>query len=162
ICFGSESGSITRLMAGYKHFKKKEFVYKQRLKQWLDRGMSFPDASQHAYQDIGLTGITLDLKEPNNILGFSYFKAIMDNQLPIEPLTIKRINSAYHDQRITTSSASATSIRRTLLEYDAIPEQASQAMPAETIRQLQMYKQKTGRWHTWEHYFPLLHYRVMT
>src|SRR5699024_9826870 len=42
------------------------------------------------------------------------------------------------------------------------PEQAAQAMPAETIRQLQMYKQKTGRWHTWEHYFPLLHYRVMT
>lgn len=162
ICFGSESGSITNLIASYKHYKGKESVYKEKLKQYLDEGMSFPDASQLAYRAIGLTDTAIDLKKPNNILGFSYIKAIMDNHLSIEPLTVERIQSNFHDKDITTSIASATSIRKKLFETDAILEQVKQTMPNETVRQLQRYKETAGLWHTWENYFPLLHYRVMT
>src|SRR5699024_3628799 len=114
ICFGSESGSITNLIASYKHYKGKESVYKEKLKQYLDEGMSFPDASQLAYRVIGLTDTAIDLKKPNNILGFSYIKAIMDNHLSIEFLTVERIQSNFHDKDITTSIASATSIRKKL------------------------------------------------
>ncbi|UTW69162.1 nucleotidyltransferase family protein [Anaerobacillus sp. HL2] len=53
----------------------------------------------------------LDLSLPNNILGFHYIKAIHDQAATIEPFTIERKNSHYHDKEIPSHSiASATSI----------------------------------------------------
>ncbi|WP_449353984.1 nucleotidyltransferase [Virgibacillus natechei] len=162
INFGSESGDISHFITSYNTFKEKETVYKQQLESQLDQGVSFPEASRFAYQQIGLTNGTMDLAKPNNILGFSYVKTILENNLPIEPLTIERTNSGYHDQTITSSIASATSIRKALLENAAITSKIAESIPTETYRQLEQYKSEATTWHTWEKYFPLVHYRVMT
>lgn len=162
ICFGSESGNITNFITGYQIMKEKETAYNKSLQKYLMIGFSFPKASKLAHDDIGLTSNNIDLSKPNNILGFSYVKTILNDQLPIQPLTIKRINNDYHEQRITSRIASATSIRKQLLHHDNRLGQIKQTMPAGTIRQLEAYKKKATIWHTWEKYFPLLHYRVMT
>src|SRR5699024_6326009 len=99
---------------------------------------------------------------PNNILGFSYVRAIIDNHYPIQPLTIERTKSGYHDASITGEIASATSIRKEMLEENQITENVQNALPASTLQQLNDYYATTGLWHTWEQYFPFLQYRVMT
>ncbi|TFJ94548.1 nucleotidyltransferase [Lentibacillus salicampi] len=162
ICFGSESGDISRFTRAYDVFQQKNSAYQTTLQEKMDLGISFPEASRLAYQEIGLAASGMDLTKPNNILGFSYVKAILDNGLSIDPLTITRTKSDYHDQTITGSIASATSIRRELLKQQNISEAVAVSLPEETTHQLWAYKQEAGVWHSWEDYFHLVHYRVMT
>lgn len=162
ICFGSESGNITNFITSYHTLKEKEVEFESILKYYLNQGMAYPQASKLAYEKIGLVSSTLDLSKPNNILGFSYVKSILDHHLPMKPLTIKRIKSNYHELNITGSIASATSIRKELLAKAVINKHIQATIPTETIKQLHHYKQQATIWHTWENYFPLVHYRVMT
>ncbi len=163
ICFGSESGEIKHFINSYHTFQEKAAIYETTLKQWLDGGFSFPEASMHAYRAIGLTTSQFDLSQPNNILGYSYVKAILNQDLDIEPLTIERHNNHYHQQEVTSHIASATSIRKELFsKKEEISTEAQSALPEASIEQLRKYKEQTGHWHNWEYYFPLLNYRVQT
>ncbi|SFB18719.1 Predicted nucleotidyltransferase [Lentibacillus halodurans] len=162
ICFGSESGNISHFTKSYDIFKQEQSVYKTTLHEKLNQGLAFPEASRLAYQSIGLTTSEMNLAKPNNILGFSYVKTILDHKLPIDPLTITRTKSGYHDKRITDSIASATSIRNELIKEQSISDTADSALPEVTVNQLKAYQQQAALWHSWEHYFNLLHYRVMT
>lgn len=162
VCFGSESGSINSFLSSYHTFKAKSSTFNHTLKYYLDAGNSFPEASTYAYKEIGLTDSSMDLSKPNNILGYSYVKAIMENKLPIEPLTIKRKANAFHDENITGTIASATSIRKELMKQHTLTSKITDSLPGETVNQLQQYVLTASHWHDWERYFPLLHYRVMT
>lgn len=162
ICFGSESGNIDYFKKAYGDFEEKKQLFQQVLKSQLNKGITFPEASRLAYKAIGLSTEKMDLTKPNNILGFGYVKTILDYWLPIDAFTIKRTNSNYHDESITSSIASATSIRKALLETGTITNVLKKAMPDETLVQLRKYETAALTWHTWEHYFPLLHYRVST
>ncbi|WP_174613145.1 nucleotidyltransferase [Virgibacillus ihumii] len=162
ICFGSESGDVSHFTNGYRLFYDKETIFKKTLKEQLAQGTSFPEASRIAYQEIGLAASEMDLTRPNNILGFSYVKAILNSNLPIDPLTIKRTKSNYHDQSFSGSIASATSIRKELLAEETIKPDLADTMPVETVSQLKNYKQYSGVWHAWKLYFPILKYRVKT
>lgn len=162
ICFGSESGDIDLFIRAYESFKEKEDVFKKTLKENLNTGISFPKASKKAYSAIGLTNSILDLSMPNNILGFSYVKAILDNNLPIQPLTIKRLKSQYHDKLMDSPIASATSIRKELLNNREINHSIETTLPEETVKQLTNYKDTSHIWHHWEPYFSFLQYRVLT
>lgn len=162
ICFGSESGNIIDFITSYDILKEKEDIYTIKLKKMIVEGLSFPKASMLAYKEIGLTTTEMDLSQPNNILGFSYLKMILDHHLPITPLTIKRKDSEYHDQIITSSISSATSIRQKLIRDRGMSTEVISTMPEESIKHLNTYLKTTEIMHTWESYFPLLHYRVMT
>jgi len=160
ICFGSESGSISDFTANYANLKEKEQEYNEILKFYLDQGLSYPEASGKSQQHIGIRSI--DDTKPNNMLGFSYLKEIYNHNLPIQPLTIQRIKNDYHDPSITKDIASATSIRKQLFEKKRITEEIADVIPPTSNEQLRCYKQKSGTWHEWEAYFPLLAYRVMS
>ena len=162
ICFGSESGDITDFTSAYRLLKEKEPLYTETLQQNLKLGISFPEASMLSLEKVGLTTTKMDLSQPNNILGFSYVRTILDHHLAIEPLTIKREQSQYHDQLITNSISSATSIRKQLIDTDHLSEQVKTTLPTKSITQLTHYKNIASLWHNWEAYFPLIHYRVMT
>ncbi|HEX6594827.1 MAG TPA: nucleotidyltransferase [Bacillota bacterium] len=161
ICFGSESGEITDFTTSYQLLTTKRHEYDNTLKDYLNKGYSYPQASKYAYQKIGLTDDTMDLSKPNNILGLSYVKAILNNNYPITPLTIKRIQNNYHDSMITNSIASATSIRKKLLETNNL-RNVIDTIPPVMTEQLQNYKLATSLWHQWDNYFNLIHYRIMT
>jgi len=161
ICFGSESGSIHQFISSYHKLAENEMNYSYYLNKSLQLGLSFPMASKNAFQELGLTE-QLDLGRPNNILGFSYVKTILANRIPIEPLTIKRIESDYHDQQIKGNIASATSIRKQLLKDGKISKEILQSIPQITQESLITYKALSTLWHEWEDYFHLLKYRVST
>ncbi|MBM7571719.1 nucleotidyltransferase [Aquibacillus albus] len=162
LCFGSEHGEIKGFLNAYHSYIDRQEDYKRVLKAGLETGLSFPEASKHAYHHIGLTEGEVDLSKPNNILGFSYIKGIYETNPTLKALTIQRIKNDYHDQNITHEIASATSIRKELLEKGYLSDKAKNALPPSTQLELEYYYQKASLWHYWEHYFPLLQYRVQT
>lgn len=162
ICFGSESGSISHFTTSFHIYKEKHTIFEQTLKEYLHKGVSFPEASMHAYRKIGLTEEHMDLSKPNNILGYSYVKSILENNLSIKPLTIKRTKNDFHETTITSTIASATSIRKELLKQSALGPKIVSTIPLETVNQLRVYKENTLNFHDWEKYYHLLFYRVMT
>ncbi|WP_121605046.1 nucleotidyltransferase [Virgibacillus sp. Bac332] len=162
LCFGSESGNIDNFINSYHRLKTNQQDYQNVLRDQLNSGISFPEASKAAYRHISLSTDEMDLTKPNNILGFSYVKTIMDHNLPIRPLTVQRSQCGYHDETISGSIASATSIRKTLTERNTITHEISNSIPDTTKMELENYNQRAGTWHVWENYFPFLHYRVTT
>ncbi|UOQ43148.1 nucleotidyltransferase [Halobacillus salinarum] len=162
ICFGSEIGEIEPFITAWENFKSKKSTYDETVRNYLNRGFSFPEASRYGYESIGLAEGKMDLSKPNNILGYSYVKQILAINPSIEPLTIARTNSQYHDKSINGNIASATSIRRELLEHGTLTEKASHTLPVITQEKLSEYQRKTGKWHRWEDYFQLLQYRILT
>ncbi|CQR47806.1 hypothetical protein BN1058_02136 [Paraliobacillus sp. PM-2] len=163
ICFGSEDGDITTFQRSFNHYKVNQSLFNNTLKHELSLGKSFPVANNKAFKKIGMDNTNqLDLMQPNNILGFGYLKAIETINPNIQPFTIQRKQSNYHDKNITKPFASATSIRDTLLSNGVTNQTISETLPERSIAHLTEYKQKTGIWHTWEEYFSLLQYRVLT
>jgi len=160
ICFGSEMGKANPfIQAAYKLQTTKE-TFDDVIRTYLDQGYSFPQASNKAYDEIGIHH--LDMTKPNNILGLSYTKTMMqDDYSHIEPLTIPRIHNEYHQEKIQHSIASATSIRKEL-HTNGLTEKALSTLPKQSVDQLQHYKKTANIWHQWELYFPFLHYKVMT
>jgi len=161
ICFGSESGHIEPFQETYKQMQTHSDLYQSILKTELNKGEAFPKAHEKAFYQLpkGNKDNFLDLSAPNNILGYSYLKEILDHNLPIEPITIKRTKSGYHDTSIHGEIASATAIRESILNTKEIPKST---MPHSTYTQLMEYEQKTNQLHNWEVYFPFLQYRVLT
>ncbi|MUV36237.1 UPF0348 protein [Lentibacillus sp. JNUCC-1] len=162
ICFGSESGDISRFLYAYHQLEAHQNVFSKTLTAGLDEGLSYPSASKYAYLAAGIDPSKLDLSKPNNILGFSYVKSIMALNNGIRPLTIKRIKNDYHDADIRHAIASATSIRQELLKHEHISDAVQHALPDAMYEMLLDYQMKTNIWHTWEHYFPYLKYKVIT
>lgn len=159
ICFGSESGDIGHFLTSIAHLQENKSLYDKSIQTYLKEGLAYPEASGKAYEEIGLAD--MDLVQPNNILGFSYVKTIKKYRLPIEPLTIPRIQNKFHDEEISTTIASATSIRKEL-ENNELTGKARAALPEMSASQLVKYKKIAGLWHRWDHYFPFLQYRVLS
>src|SRR5699024_6834457 len=113
------------------------------LKQQLHKGLSYPVASNMAYKTIGFN---LDVLEPNNILGFSYTKEILSNNLPIELYIFKRINNAYHDEILQNILSSETSIRMVVLNF-GLTQIVKNSLPISTIKELDNYKKNTDTFH---------------
>ncbi len=157
ICFGSESGNIQSFIDSYYLLKSSQDKFDEHVQRYLAEGLSYPLANSRAFELIGMKHV--DMMQPNNILGFSYVKQILNHQFDIEPETIKRIKSDYHESVITNKIASATSIRKELLNHDWTPS-VTDALPETTIHQLKEYYKLSRKWHMWEAYFPYLRYRI--
>ncbi|MYL33031.1 nucleotidyltransferase [Pontibacillus yanchengensis] len=162
ICFGSEIGDIKPFLQAYETLSTQTEQYNHILKEYLQEGNAFPQASRKAYEHIGLTTGAIDLSQPNNILGFSYVKTILDHKLNILPLTVQRKQSGYHDETINHKIASATSIRKSILQHNGLSEESRKSLPPESIEILQRYHDLTGTWHEWELYFPFIQYKINT
>lgn len=159
VCFGSESGDISQFESGVDSLLHNETLFNRSIQVNLDMGHSYPKASNEAYKAIGID--QLDLFQPNNILGFSYVKTIVENNLPIQPITIKRIHNEYHDESISSKISSATSIRKEVMNHD-ITEKIIETLPQSSLFYFRQYNNLANQWHYWKQYFPYLHYKVMS
>lgn len=132
ICFGSECGDIDTLSELSHIFVQEPTNYKESLHKYLRLGYSFPSARKQAvcetfpsknYEDI--------LEQPNNILGIEYLKVLEQTKSSMEPYTIPRISSDYHDVTLREELSSATAIRA-LLEQQKLSAVATQ-VPASSL-----------------------------
>lgn len=120
ICFGSECGDITKLKRFAKILADEPDEYKKLLQEYLKSGLSFPLARQKAL------GENEVLNKPNNILGIEYLKALYRLNSSMEPFTITRIESSYHDTTLSNRYSSASAIRESFkdtIEWKLLTDQ---------------------------------------
>jgi len=134
LCFGSECGDLSALEYPAEILAEEPFPYRELLKRQLRAGVPYPKARAEALQQYD-SHICADLlKEPNNLLGLEYLKAVRRSGGKIQPHTIRRTGSGYHEQQFhNTLPASACSIRRALLQScgDFTPDICRQLPSAE-------------------------------
>ncbi len=122
LVFGSEYGKIDPLVKTARLFLKEPDIFKNQLKFFLKKGLSFPEAREKALKKFLKINNTEDdmltkiISRPNNILGIEYIKAILKYNFPIKPLTIKRSHDNYHKKTTEGKIASATAIRKLIRE----------------------------------------------
>lgn len=120
LSFGSECQDINKLKKIASFLFQYEECIEHGIKQLMSHGHSYPKAKE-IYLEAHLPDPSLIqiLKQPNNILGIEYLKALIQINSSITPVCVKRIASDHHSTDLTPAISSATSIRSSL-EHDQI------------------------------------------
>lgn len=162
INFGSESGRINDFVELFNAMKEKNLAFDEHVKNYLKKGFSYPRATAEAFKQLHLGPNMLALDEPNNILGYHYVKAVHEGKRKINVSTTHRRQAHYHDQDVPASSiASATSIRQMLKKENGLSK-TTHVMPTSSSLLLEEYLKSNLMLHDWEHYYPFLHYKIMS
>lgn len=140
ICFGSECGDSEILRKIAKILSEEPDDYKKALQNALRKGMSFPQARQHALQGYFINNhfdanaLADVLSQPNNILGIEYMKALYQRNSSMKAYSIRRIGAGYHESELTEKYSSASAIRQSLAK-DSLSESIYRQLPfaAQTI-----------------------------
>lgn len=106
IIFGSECNDVSMLTNIAKAQFKDDFD--ELVKNYMDEGCNYPTALARACK------VNFDFN-PNDLLGISYIKAIINNNFNIDADVIKRTNS-YHDKTSNEEIVSASNIREKIKE----------------------------------------------
>ena len=136
ISFGTELDDINILDKCADILYKQPQKFVNLLNHELSKGLSFPKARENALlmylNDIRRYSNVLS--SPNNILAIEYLKALKKLRSPIKPIAVKRKNAGYNDLEITNNFASATAIRKKII--DNKPAGLSKLMPPNSYRVL--------------------------
>ena len=108
LVFGSETNDIQKLKS-FAHIQLNNTQYDDQVKKYLNEGVNYPTALSKTLKE--MTGKEIDT--PNDILGLSYVREIIQNNYNIKPICIKR-TSDYHDINANDSIISASNIRNKL------------------------------------------------
>lgn len=152
ICFGAESGNLPLLSQIAALLAEEPQEYRHALSSYLKSGQPFPAARAKAICDFltqkntagqlqtlpAKDTLAAILHEPNNILAIEYLKALKRRSCALTPHLLVRTGAGYHEAELRkptasscgsldscTPAASATAIRRILLQ-----QPASDASPA--------------------------------
>ena len=117
ISFGCETDDLTALIKIADILIEEPEDFKNKLKEYLVEGISFPKAREKAVNSIFKTDI---LKFPNNILAVEYIKAIKKLNANITAVPIKRV-SVEHDLATPIGDmASSTAVRNMIRQKNSI------------------------------------------
>lgn len=115
LSFGSESGDLAPFLSLGELLATEPPRYRQLLRMYLKEGLSYPAARQRAilsyYDSCPPQMMEALLSAPNNILGLEYCKAIRRIGSTIQPFTIARAGSGYHDTELSGQHPSASALR---------------------------------------------------
>lgn len=120
LCFGSEAGDLCGLFPLAKLLAHETPEYQALLKEKLSSGASFPAARRAAVSALLPESASL-LDSPNNLLAIEYLKAIDRLSSPIQPYTIKRTGSGYHDTALTKDQFPSATAIRSFFYQDTMP-----------------------------------------
>ncbi len=115
ICFGSECADLEAMEQAADVLLTEPEGYQTLLRRYLKEGNSFPSAREEALAEYTGSGKTARiLKDPNNILGVEYLKALKKLGSSMTPYTILRRGAGYHDRELAGEFSSASAIRSLL------------------------------------------------
>ncbi len=145
LSFGSEHGRIEDLIGIASLSANESPAYSIALNRYLVEGKSFAYANMHALMDACEDEqlrnlIESILAQPNNLLGISYIKSLMQRNSQILPHTIYRSSSDYHDD--SEDALSATSVRANLMRSGQI-EALREQVPDYVLEEIHTNYQKT-------------------
>lgn len=110
LCFGAENADKDALLGIADALLSESFSVK--LREELEKGLSFPAARQKALDAIGQSSSLVT--SPNNILAVEYCKAILAQNSTMEPMPILR-QGDYHDRNPDSENPSATALRQAIV-----------------------------------------------
>ncbi len=138
LSFGSECGDIGSLWRVADALTDADISERldSEIRSAVRDGLSYPASRSRA-----LSGLADDdiIKNPNNILGIEYLKALKKLNSDIKPMTVERTGEGYHSERMN-SFASATAIRKAVSVGDlnhireAMPEAAFDIFASELAK----------------------------
>lgn len=114
LSFGSESGDIKALSKCADACLCKKVS--EKTAEFLETGISYPNAREKAVELIYGKNISKLLKTPNNILGVEYLKSLKNTS--IAPFTVKRKGALHDSKDFSENIASASLLRETLATKD--------------------------------------------
>lgn len=130
LSFGSECGDIHAMTACAEQLLFTDDAQEKQISDLVSQGLSYPLARQQVLlaalpvkNDTASSvadDMTALLSSPNNILGLEYCKSLLTLKSNIQPITIKRKGSEYHDNSLSIDRmhfASASAIRHALNSY---------------------------------------------
>ena len=112
--------------------------YKKNLMELMKKGNSYSTSQKLALSEYGYGNAV----KSNNILALEYMRTMKKENLGIKPYIIQREISDYNEQEIEKarkSIASATFIRKILIENDANPENVRDFIPEKTYEILKRF-----------------------
>lgn len=112
IAFGSESGNGEELIKIAREIQKNQEALEESVKASVRYGLSYPKARGEAIGALLGKEAAKIIESPNNILAVEY----MRNMNKAKPLVIKRLGAGYHDTQERDGLASATAVRKLLME----------------------------------------------
>ncbi|MBS4217860.1 nucleotidyltransferase [Bacillus sp. FJAT-49711] len=162
ICFGSESGDIHQFDETVQFINQNKAKYEENIRKYIKKGISYPSALSAAFKELEPGSTTIDLTQPNNILGFHYMAAGKKINSRISFHTVQRKNAEHHDESLSGSFiASATSIRKSIHLHNDL-QKIQDYVPTGTYIELLNYITQYGQFHSWEHYWPFLQYKILS
>ncbi len=88
----------------------------------MSLGHSYPKAKElYLREHLDDASLIEVLKQPNNILGIEYLKALLQLDSPIIPVCVTCVSNDHHSKELTPSISSATSIREILEQHQIRP-----------------------------------------
>lgn len=120
ISFGAECDDLATLNNIANVIYNEPPEYRNILSHELARGVSYPTAREKAIMMYlnDIKRYANVLSNSNNILAIEYLKAIKSQKSTLNPVLIKREKVYYNDTRIVDDFASATAIRKMMIEKE--------------------------------------------
>ena len=134
LAFGASCPDAARLGALAEVLGQEEKL-QSTLRDGLKNGLSYPAASAAALEEIDPEGAAL-LRDPNNLLGVEYIKALRETGSGIRPLPLERLGSPHGAAALPAEGFASAGAIRTALRQGAKPEELSRFLPESTIRAL--------------------------
>ena len=117
LAFGCEAPDLRTLYQISDIIATEPPALQEAIKKHLSLGKSYPRARFDALTEYGVPkNMLAAIAQPNNILAVEYLGAIRKYAKEIEPLPIERIGTGYHSEEIVGEFASATAIRKAIIE----------------------------------------------
>ena len=117
LAFGCEAPDLQTLYQISDIIATEPPALQEAIKKHLSLGKSYPRARFDALSEYGVPKSMLAaIAQPNNILAVEYLNAIRQYAPTIEPLPIERVGTGYHSEDIVGDFASATAIRKAIVE----------------------------------------------
>ena len=127
LCFGSESGDLSVISKLSKILSSEEID--DEIKRYLKISKNYIEARERAVSNLYGDEYLTVLKNPNDILGIEYLRALENLKSDIKPLAIKREGVGHNDNNSNGIFASASAIREMIKSgeiYDSfLPKSAT-------------------------------------
>lgn len=132
LCFGAENSDLNELQKTATAMQDAKTL--ESFKRNMKAGHSYAKSLGDALANDALTVL---IKQPNNILGIEYLRALQQFAPAIRAVSIQRKASDYHEQTISGKFASATAVRKSLLNSEdylgAVPPLVASLMQKQII-----------------------------
>ena len=126
-----DAGNSLAEIAAWSLQAETELQVKTLLQKGMSYGKAWETAAKQNHKDASW------FKEANNLLALAYQKTVLQNNLPVELLTLPRQGSSYNDTELTPPYASASAIR-TALRNNCPPSSLASVLPEDSLALLKL------------------------